>query len=131
MIRSMRASMVAILLALFTSSSFAQDLQQHLRRTPEERAMKQTEMLVRDLSINDSLTRDTIYRVHLRYARSRERVQSRIEAIECMNRLFAELKCILTKSQYERLQAIPRRQGARTPQAGKDSLGAEAIQPEP
>lgn len=101
------------------------------RRTAEERAMKQTEMLVRDLDIRDSLLRDTIYRVHLRYAKSREQVSSRSEAVERMNRLLGELKGILSPQQFERLQAIPRQQGARAHRADKDSLDQEATPPQP
>ena len=58
--------------------------------------MKQTEMLVRDLGISDSLLRDSLYRVHLRYVRQREQVSSRTETMECINQLLAELKGILT-----------------------------------
>lgn len=101
------------------------------RRTAEERAMKQTEMLVRDLDIRDSLLRDTIYRVHLRYAKSREQVSNRAEAVERMNRLLGELKGILSPQQFERLQAIPRQQGARAHRADKDSLDQEATPLQP
>ena len=75
--------------------------------------MKQTEMLVRDLGIRDSLMRDTLYRVHLRYARAREGVKTRAEMIDCLNRLLVELKAILSPEDYERLQAIPLQQDAR------------------
>ena len=95
------------------------------RRTAEERAMKQTEMLIRDLSISDSVLRDTIYQVHLRYVRRREQARNRQEAVECINRLLAELKCILTPLQYERLQSIPRRDG-RVRRAETDSLSPSA-----
>ena len=120
-----------LLLLLIASAAMAQDMPATPRRTAEERAMKQTGMLVRDLGIRDSLTRDTIYRVHLRYTRSREKVTTRSEAIECMNRLLAELKGILTKSQYERLQAIPLRHGARAPHAGRDTVSQTATPPAP
>ena len=110
-----------VMLTLQVSTVSAQE-QGVPRRTAEERAMKQTEMLVRDLSIRDSLTKDTIYRVHLRYARQRALVKTRQEAVECMNRLLVELKGILSSDEYERLQAIPRRQGARSPHAEQDSV---------
>ena len=109
----------------------AQEPSSTLRRTAEERAMKQTEMLVRDLEITDSSLRDTIYRVHLQYVRRREQANSRTETVECINRLLAELKGILTPEQYERLQSIPRRQGARTHHAETDSLGPSATSIEP
>ena len=101
------------------------------RRTAEERAMKQTEMLVRDLDINDSLLRDTLYRIHLRYAKSREQVSNRAEAVERMNLLLGELKEILSPQQFERLQAIPRQQGARAHRADRDSLDQEPTPPQP
>lgn len=104
----------------------AQEFQPVPRRTDEERAMKQTEMLVRELNICDSLQRDTLYRIHLRYARSHEEVGSRQEAVERMNRLLSELKGILTPQQFERLQAIPRQHGARAHRAEKDSLSQDA-----
>lgn len=96
------------------------------RRTAEELAMKRTEMLIRELDIRDSMLRDTLYRVHLRYARSREDAGNRQEAVERMNRLMGELKGILTPMQYERLLAIPHQRGARMPRAEKDSLCQDA-----
>ena len=101
------------------------------RRTAEERAMKQTEMLVRDLGISDSLLRDSLYRVHLRYVRQRERVSSRTETMECINQLLAELKSILTPAQYERLLSIPLRQGARGHHSETDTLFQSATPPAP
>ena len=84
--------------------------------------MKQTEMLARDLNISDSTVRDTLYRIHLRYAKSRVKPTSRMEAVERMNSLLSELKGVLTPKQFERLQSIPRQHGARTHRAEKDSL---------
>ncbi|MBQ7531053.1 MAG: hypothetical protein IJT12_05045 [Paludibacteraceae bacterium] len=122
---------IFLLLALVASTLFAQESPVVLRRTAEERAMKQTEMLVRDLDIHDSLLRDTIYRVHLRYARRRDQATTRMEAVECINRLLLELKGILSPSQYERLQSIPRRNGARGHRLETDSLAQDATQPTP
>ena len=122
---------IIMMLTLMASLVYAQDAPSVPRRTAEERAMKQTEMLVRDLNISDSLLRDTIYRVHLRYVRRREQAGSRQEAVECINRLLLELKGILTPSQYERLQSIPRSCGARNHRAGIDSIAPSAIAPTP
>ena len=121
---------IILMLTLMASLVYAQDAPSVPRRTAEERAMKQTEMLVRDLNISDSLLRDTIYRVHLRYVR-REQAGSRQEAVESINRLLLELKGILTPSQYERLQSIPRSCGARNHRAGIDSIAPSAIAPTP
>lgn len=101
------------------------------RRTAEERAMKQTEMLVRDLEITDTVLRDTLYQVHLRYVHRREQVSSRAEAVECVNQLLAELKSLITPAQYERLESIPRRQGARVHRVVTDTLYQDATQPTP
>lgn len=131
MLRIVRFYIILLCLAFVGLSAYAQESSAVPRRTPEERAMKQTEMLVRDLEIKDSVVRDTIYKVHLRYARSRELVHSRLEAIECMDRLLAELKGILNKKQFERLQSIPRRQGARAPHAERDSLAQSPTPREP
>ena len=86
--------------------------------------MKQTEMLVRDLGIRDSLMRDTIYKVHLRYTRAREQVNTRAEVVDCLNRLLAELKGILSPADYERLQAIPLQRGSRGASVRPDSIPA-------
>lgn len=111
-----------LLLASVGHFAVAQELQPMPRRTAEERAMKQTEMLVRELNIRDSMLRDTLYRVHLRYARSREDACSRSDAVERMNRLLGELKVILSTEQFERLQSIPHQHGARAHRAERDSL---------
>ena len=117
---------LCIVIVLFlTSVKFSLYAQESLsvpRRTAEERAMKQTEMLVRDLAIKDSVLRDTLYRVHLRYARRREQAVSRLDVVECINGLLAELKGILTDRQYERLQSIPQRQGARVHHSEIDTV---------
>lgn len=113
-----------LLWVLFASTLLAQE-QPIPRRTIEERAMKQTEMLVRELDITDSLVRDTLYRIHLRYARSRDEVSNRSEAVERINKLLSELKGVLTVKQFERLQSIPRQQGARVHRVERDSLDQE------
>lgn len=72
------------------------------RRTPEEVARKQTEMLVRDLEIKDSLQIDTIYRIHLRYARLRQVSNTRAEHLERVQQMYNELRQVLTTEQYDR-----------------------------
>lgn len=71
------------------------------RRTPAEIARKQTEMLVRDLEIKDSLQIDTIYRIHLRYARLRQVSNTRAEHLERVQQMYNELRQVLTTEQYE------------------------------
>ncbi|MDY4514802.1 MAG: hypothetical protein SPD96_07480 [Paludibacteraceae bacterium] len=72
------------------------------QRTPEEIARKQTEMLVRDLEIKDSLQIDTIYCIHLRYARLRQMSNTRAEHLARVQQMYAELKEVLTEEQYTR-----------------------------
>lgn len=115
--RIVHVIMVVLFLIGIRALASAQEFNPTPRRTAEERAMKQTEMLIRDLNIQDSVLRDTIYRVHLRYARKRDQATNRTEVVECINSLLAELKDILTPAQYERLQTIPQRHGARVPQS--------------
>lgn len=124
-------TVIVLLLALVRTVVYAQESGSMPRRTAEERAMKQTEMLVRDLEISDSVLRDTLYQVHLRYVRQREQVSNRQDALECINQLLAELKGILTPAQYERLQSIPRRQGARVHHSETDTLFQSATPPAP
>ena len=78
-------------------------------RTPEEEASKQTIRLVRELGIRDSVRFDTIYRMHLKYARSRAQLKgiTRAQSIERMQSFYADLKQILTSEEYERFMNHP------------------------
>lgn len=70
--------------------------------SPEETARKQTEMLVRDLDIKDSLLTDTIYHIHLRYAKLRQVSNTRAEHLERVQQMYAELRHVLSPEQYDR-----------------------------
>lgn len=72
------------------------------QRTSEEIAHKQTEMLSRELELTDSLQRDSIYRIHLRYIRMRMQSNTRAEELKRMLSLYSELEKILTAEQYDR-----------------------------
>lgn len=122
---------ILFVLTLTASVVRAQSASTIPQRTAEERAMKQTEMLIRDLGISDSLMRDTIYRAHLRYARARERVSTRAEVVDCLNSLLAELKGILSAKDYERLQTIPLQQSARCRQVPPDTISSGSTPPKP
>lgn len=69
-------------------------------RTAEEIASKQTEMLSRELGLSEQ-QRDTIYQIHLKYARMREKSNTRQEAMERMNAMTSELLNVLTPKQRE------------------------------
>lgn len=71
------------------------------RRTPEDIARKQTEMLARELCIKDSIIKDTLYRLHLKYAHKRQLSHTRAEALQYMQEVNAELQNILTPEQYQ------------------------------
>ena len=74
----------------------------HPRRTAADIARKQTEMLVRELHITDSVLRDTLFRMHLKYAEMRnDSTYTRADAIQCMILIQEELKQILSPEQFE------------------------------
>ena len=71
------------------------------QRTPEEEALKQTTRLVRELGISDSVRIDTIYRMHLKYARFRQKGLTRAENMQRMQSIYDELKLLLTPEEFE------------------------------
>lgn len=89
--------------------------EQHVRpqRTPEEEASKQTERLVRELGIRDSVRIDTIYRMHLKYAQIRQKGLTRAENMERMQSIYNELKQLLTPDEFERFMNHPAEQPRR------------------
>ena len=74
----------------------------HPRRTATDIARKQTEMLVRELQITDSVLRDTLFRMHLKYAEKRQSENyTRADVLQCMLLMQEELKNILPTELYE------------------------------
>ena len=84
-----------------------------LQRTPEEEALKQTERLVRELGIKDSVRIDTLYRMHLKYAILRRTGLSRAQEMDRMNSIVAEMKTLLTPEEFERFMNHPAEQPRR------------------
>ena len=72
------------------------------QRTVEEVALKQTEMLVRELNLTDSLQRDSLYRMHLKYAIERQTNNTRGAELDRLQRMTNELQGILTAEQFDR-----------------------------
>ena len=101
-----------LLVALMAGSVSAQEpvSQSRPQRTPEEEALKQTTRLVRELGISDSVRIDTIYRMHLKYARFRQKGLSRGENMERMQAIYEELKHLLTPEEFERFMNHPAEQ---------------------
>lgn len=83
------------------------------QRTPEEEALKQTTRLVRELGIKDSIRIDTLYKMHLKYARFRQKGLTRGENMERMQAIYNELKQLLTAEEFERFMNHPAEQPRR------------------
>ena len=97
-----------VLVALFAGGIFAQEpAGERIQRTPEEEALKQTMRLVRELGIQDSVRFDTIYRMHLKYARIRQKGLSRAENMERMQSIYGELKLLLTPEEFDKFMNHP------------------------
>ena len=99
--------------ALLAGTLVAQEPLQRPQRTPEEEAGQQTMRLVRELGIKDSVRIDTIYRMHLKYARFRQKGLTRAENMERMQAIYAELKNLLTPEEFERFMNHPAEQPRR------------------
>ena len=123
------ASFLVLSLGLWAQES----VENRPQRTPEEEALKQTVRLVRELNIKDSVRFDTIYRMHLKYARFRQKGLSRAENMERMQAIYAELKLLLTPEEFERFMNHPAEQprrphGANVLMPGKPVLQAKTPQ---
>jgi len=105
--------MVKRLLFLFSVVLLAGNLlaqepvQERTQRTPEDEALKQTMRLVRELDITDSVRFDTIYKMHLKYARIRQNGLTRAENMDRMQSIYAELKHLLTPEEFNRFMNHP------------------------
>ena len=100
--------------ALLAGYMWAQEpVNQRPQRTPEEEALTQTMRLTRELGIRDSARIDTIYKMHLKYARFRQKGLSRAENMERMQAIYAELKLLLTPEEFEQFMNHPAEQPRR------------------
>ena len=99
------------------------------QRTPEEEAMKQTMRLQRELGIRDSVRIDTLYRMHLKYARIRQKGLTRAENMERMQSIYNELKQLLTPDEFERFMNHPAEQPRRP--RGANMLTPNAVPNKP
>ncbi len=69
--------------------------------TAEEKALKQTEMIVRELRITDTVQYHQLFDMHLRYARQYENGYTRAQWMEVIEAMNKDLRTILTQEQYE------------------------------
>ena len=90
------------------------------QRTPEEVAEKQTSKLMRELNITDTVQLDTLYRMHLKYARLRVKSNTRREDLERLVSMTEELKGILTEEQFNRFMD---KQADRSPRMQQPAVG--------
>ena len=93
--------------ALIVGALWAQEAVNRPQRTPEEEALTQTTRLVRELNISDSVRIDTIYRMHLKYARIRQKGLSRAENMLRLQNIYDELRQLLTPEEFERFMNHP------------------------
>ncbi len=102
------------------------------QRTPEEEARKQTTRLVRELGIKDSVRIDTLYKMHLKYARFRQKGLTRGENMERMQAIYNELKALLTPEEFEHFMNHPAEQPRRPSGANglKQAKQAQHIAPQ-
>ncbi len=98
-------------------------------RTPEEEALKQTTRLVRELDIRDSVRFDTIYRMHLKYARIRQNGLTRAQNMERMQAIYEELKHLLSSEELDRFMNHPAEQPRRP--SGANRMMAAPVQAAP
>ena len=119
----MKKLSLLIFTALLAGSMWAQEPVERPQRTPEEEALTQTMRLTRELGIRDSVRIDTIYKMHLKYARFRQKGLTRAENMERMNAIYAELKNLLTPEEFERFMNHPAEQPRRP-------RGASVVAPE-
>ena len=115
----MKRLLSVICMALVAGLMWAQEpVERRVQRTPEEEALTQTMRLTRELGITDSVRIDTIYRMHLKYAKFRQKGLTRAENMDRMNAIYAELKNLLTPEEFERFMNHPAEQPRRPRGAG-------------
>lgn len=98
---------ILITAVLLAGTMMAQEPSDRPQRTPEEEALKQTTRIVRELGITDSLRFDTLYRMHLKYAKWRQKGLTRAENMERMQAIYNELKVLLTPQEFEAFMNHP------------------------
>ena len=85
---------ISIFWVAFSFITMAQDYHAP-QRTATDIARKQTEMMVRELGIHDSIMQHTLFQLHLRYAKMRDISNTRAEAMQRIQTMREELKAIL------------------------------------
>ncbi|MBR1630882.1 MAG: hypothetical protein IJ680_03420 [Paludibacteraceae bacterium] len=76
---------------------------ERMARSPEQEALKQTEVMQRIIRLTDEQA-EQIYQINLKYATERQKQQSRTEAVERIKRKNEDYKRVLTPEQYQVLR---------------------------
>lgn len=124
-------SMGYILVGIFLSTSLFAQKSMHPRRTDQDIAHKQTEMLVRELNITDSVLRDTLFRLHLKYVTMRHTSTSRQDIINRMLLIQDELKRILSPEQFNAFMSRQLDQKPRLPQPHCNRIASNPLDTPP
>ncbi len=100
----MRGCCFLMLMMLFSVACVAQTMQlvpcPHPERTPQQEAEKHTEVMARRLQLS-AWQVDTVYAIHLKYARLRRKAACRTDMIQFLEKMNQELRNVLTETQYE------------------------------
>lgn len=72
-------------------------------RTPEQEAASQTEKMQRELNLTEKQAAD-IFDINLKYARERQVNKTRSAAVERIRNKDRDIRKVLSREQYERLQ---------------------------
>lgn len=114
--------------AFLAITMIAQEEGPRPQRTPEEEARKQTIRVARELGIKDSVRIDTIYRMHLKYARWRQQGLTRAENLQRMQAIHDELERLLTPEEFELFMNHPS-ETPRRPHGTQLIAPATSVQP--
>jgi hypothetical protein len=98
---------------IFVCLSISSQSNHDPKRTPVDIAYKQTEMLVRELNITDSLLRNQLFNIHFKYALLRGENNTRADILRMMQQIINDLQRILTPKQFahfmnSRVNHLPR-----------------------
>lgn len=72
-------------------------------RTPEQEAASQTEKMERELNLNEKQSKE-IFDINLKYAKERQVNKTRSAAVERIRNKDRDVRKVLNREQYERLQ---------------------------
>jgi hypothetical protein len=100
----MRRFLLNIIFILsFCVNIFAQEAAKVPERSAEQEATVQTEKLQKELDLDEKQTQE-VYEINLRYARERQKSNTRTEAVERIKNKEDDMRKVLTDDQFQHLQ---------------------------